>query len=114
MESEEKIEHLNDYIKHRIDIIMSNVNRWFICSVDTERASAYYQLPTFEYYLENCVNDKDGKYDFTRVFARTHIKELPTFKDVGHNKLKNTKITRHYTYSIWMGTEFNHKQVITL
>lgn len=45
-----------------------------------------HQLPTFKYYIENCIENKEGPYDFTRRYSI-------------HSSLK---------CSFYMGTGFNY------
>ncbi len=101
---EEQIEHFKDYLKFRIDIISNDPKRWLF-------SSSKYQLPTFEYYLQNCVIDKGGKYDFTK-------RNYGNSMDVRELKIKDSvidstkKVTLKTTFSIWMGTPFNYEDVV--
>ena len=100
MEIEEKINHFKEYLKYRLDIIGNNPNWWL--------GKAKYQLPTFEYYLQNCVIDKGGKYDFT-------IRKYNNQIDLKEFNIKNSAINRNIkaifktTHSYWIGTPFNFK-----
>ena len=100
----EKIEHFKDYLKYRIDIISNSPNKWL-------HDKMKYQLPTFEYYLKNCVFDKNGKYDFTkRNYGNSiDIKELKIKDSVVD---RNKTIILKTTYSIWMETAFNFNDEI--
>ena len=101
---EEQIEHFKDYLKFRIDIISNDPKRWLF-------SSSKYQLPTFEYYLKNCVIDKGGNYDFTKrnYGCSVDVKEL---------KIKNSiidrtkKVSLKTKFSTWMGTPFNYEDVV--
>ena len=101
---DEQIEHFNDYLKYRIDIISNDIPRWLL-------KNTKYQLPTFEYYLQNCVIDKGGKYDFTkRNYGNSmDIKELK-IKDSIIDRTK--KVTLKTIFSMWMGTPFNYEDVV--
>lgn len=101
---DEQIAHFKDYLKYRIDIISNDIPRWLL-------KKTKYQLPTFEYYLQNCVIDKGGKYDFTkRNYGNSmDVKELK-IKDSIIDRTK--KVTLKTTFSIWMGTPFNYEDVV--
>ena len=77
---DEQIAHFNDYLKYRIDIISNDIPRWLL-------KNTKYQLPTFEYYLQNCVIDKGGKYDFTK-------RNYGNSMDVKELKIKDSIIDR--------------------
>jgi hypothetical protein len=95
----EKFSYLEDYLKYRIDIISNNPNRWL--------RSSFKELPTFEYYLKNCILDKGGNYDFTK-------KNYGNEMDCHLFKIRNIKKTVCFKvrHSIWMGTAFNHEIII--
>lgn len=59
------------------------------------------QLPTFEYYLQNCVIDKGGKYDFTKrnYGNMMDVKELKIKNSIIDRTKKVTLITKH---SMWI------------
>jgi len=101
MTTDEKIEHFKDYLRYRIDIISNDIDRWLL-------KNSKYQLPTFEYYLQNCVIDKGGNYDFT-------IRRYGNQKDVKEMNVKNQcidkslKVSYGVNYSMWMGTPFNYE-----
>ena len=101
---DEQIEHFKNYLKYRIDIISNDIPRWLL-------KNTKYQLPTFEYYLKNCVIDKNGKYDFTqRIYGNImDIKELQ-IKDSLIKRSKKVKLTT--IHSMWMGTPFNFEDII--
>ena len=99
----ERLDHFSDYLDYRIDIIANNPNRWL--------NSSPYQLPEFEYYLKNCVNDKGGKYDFTQRRYKSYEQVLEPVRVQYQPRTK--QLTRHYTYSMWMGTPFNFEQILT-
>lgn len=99
MTIDEKIEHLKDYLKHRLDIIYNDIPRW--------TSNAKYQLPTFEYYLQNCIIDKGGKYDFTKKYKSPIFTTNIEIKD---SFFKDKVVVESYGYySSWMGTPFNHE-----
>ena len=85
MTREQRFNNLIDFLDYRVDIIANNPNRWLYSFANKERPTSYHNLPTFEYYLKNCVIDKGGKYDFTK---------------------------RLHNISYWMGTPFNFKTVV--
>jgi hypothetical protein len=63
----EKLNHLPNYIYHIADLKAQNPDRWINGYYENGRRKlSPYNLPTFEYYLNNCVVDKGGKYDFTK------------------------------------------------
>jgi hypothetical protein len=101
---EDKFNHLSDYLKYRTDIISGDYKKWLGVSK--------YQLPTFEYYLEKCVKNKGGNYDFTlRRFSSPSVQtDLRIFNQ---SVKKEIKIRLRYEYSMWMGTPFNFKEIIT-
>ncbi len=99
----EEIEHYKDYLKYRIDIISSNPKRWL--------GGSFYELPKFEYYLQNCVKGKGGKYDFTRrnYGNQSCSHEFDISNSISRIKIQKTVSVRH---SMWMGTPFNYETVI--
>ncbi len=101
---DEQIAHFTDYLKYRIDIISNDIPRWLL-------KNTKYQLPTFEYYLQNCVIDKGGKYDFTkRNYGNSmDVKELKIKDSIIY---RTKKVTLKTTFSIWMGTPFNYEDVV--
>ncbi len=80
----------------RIDIVGNEARRW--------TSVAKYQLPTFDYYMKNCVEDKGGDYDFT---TRRYSSPAQVLQPTGKFK----KFSRNLVYSYWMGTPFNYKEV---
>lgn len=100
MKEQERLGYLNEYINIIIDIMCSEPSRWV-------RSSSRHQLPSFDYYIKNCIIDKGGKYDFTKRNYRTH------FQILNKSEFYNikTELIRYTQYSIWMGTEFNFKEV---
>jgi hypothetical protein len=102
----ENIEHYKDYLKLRIDIIANNPNRWL--------GNSKMQLPTFEYYLKNCVNDKGGKYDFTKRNYSTPSQVLEPISFHSQNKyaMNSKRLYRNIIHSMWMGTPFNYETVV--
>ena len=104
MTIDEKLNHLSDWLQFNTDIICNNPEYWL---------SGFHKnyLPTFEYYLQNCVIDKGGKYDFTkRNYGNSmDVKELK-IKDSIIDRTK--KVTLKTTFSMWMGTPFNYEDVV--
>ena len=96
-----RLDHFSNYLDHRIDIIANNPNRWL--------KTGFYQLPTFEYYLENCVNDKGGAYDFTERRYKSHTQTLESVRIEHQPRTKELK--RYFRYSMWMSTPFNFKEI---
>lgn len=104
-----QLDLFKQYQKFKIEIIASDPKRWCL-------SSAKYELPTFEYYLENCIKNKGGKYDFTIRRYKTHLESLPKINSVLYDKLfeKQKNITRKIEFSIWMGTPFNFNEKISI
>jgi hypothetical protein len=102
----EELEHYKDYSKFRVDIIANNPNRWL--------STGRLQLPNFEYYLKHCVNDKGGKYDFTKRNYSTPAQVLDpiSFHSQSKYAMNSTRLYRSIVHSMWMGTPFNYKTVI--
>jgi len=106
---EERAEYFTEYLGVRLDIICNNPGRW----LDT----AYYQLPTFEYYLNNVIYDKGGKYDFTQRLYNSYATSTDIIHDDRKWGLKMLGQKTAYKYiksSCWMGTEFNFKECIEI
>lgn len=103
----EKLDHLKDYLGYRLDIIANDTHRWM--------HSSPYQLPSFEYYLKNCVEDKGGKYDFTRRLYSTPSQHLEpiSFHSQSSNQMSSKRLYRRIIHSSWMGTPFNYQTIIT-
>ena len=104
----ENIEHYKQYLKLRIDIIANDPNRWL--------GNSKMQLPTFEYYLKNCVNDKGGKYDFTKRNYSTPAQVLEPISFHSQNKyaMNSKRLYRSIIHSMWMGTAFITKRLLKL
>lgn len=92
----ERLGNLQDYLDLRIDIVGNDVRTW--------TSVAKYLLPTFDYYIKNCVEDKGGKYDFS---VRRYSSPAQVLQPIGKFK----KFSRKLVYSYWMGTPFNYKEV---
>ena len=114
MEFNDKLDHLSTWLKHRVDIMCHNPKRWMSYTTkDGYFNTSYYNLPTFEYYLKNCVQDKGGAYDFTMrryktLEAKASVIESANFQNI----IGEYKTASHlFKYSNWMGTAFNFKQV---
>jgi hypothetical protein len=102
VEIQEQLQHLKDYLKIRTELMIANPKRWL-------NSNAYYQLPSFEYYMKHCVLDRGGAYDFTIRHLRSPYTKYQ-YKDFCQNiDIENGSITR---YSVWMGTPFNFKTEI--
>lgn len=93
----ERLDHFENYLSIRIDIIAEQPNRWLGHSIN--------QLPTFEYYLKNCVHDKGGAYDFI-ANRYTFIMKPRIRIDQKIRLSKKIKLS----YSYWMSTPFNFKE----
>jgi len=97
-----------EYLSYRIDIIANDPNRWL-------GDKTKFQLPTFEYYLNNCVNDKNGKYDFTKqsYFTPMQVLKPISFKTQSSIQMQSKTLNRFIKHSYWMGTPFNYSEIIT-
>ena len=102
----ERLDHYKNYLVYRCDIIANDPNRWL--------GSAINQLPSFEYYLKNCVEDKGGKYDFTvrRYSTPAQTLEPITFHSQNKYQMKSIRLHRTISYSLWMGTAFNYETTV--
>lgn len=111
MTTDEKLNHLSDFLQYNTDIICNNPDYWM---------SGFHKnyLPTFDYYLKNCVLDKEGPYDYTKRKYSSHSQVLIPTIDYANGrkrtqmKLCQRKIYSTVKYSYWKGTPFNYKQVI--
>ena len=71
-------------------------------------------LPSFDYYLQNCVIDKGGNYDFTVRRYKTHFEKT---KNINHtdkplmNKVQKCVLVG-VEFSRWHFTPFNYKQIV--
>ena len=103
----EKLNHLKDYISYRTDIISDKPNWWL--------TTAKNELPSFDYYIKNCVEDKGGKYDFTKRRYTTHATILDKIERVNYqpSKCHQKDVYRTIEYSYWMSSPFNFKEKIT-
>jgi len=109
-----KLNHLSDYIKYRIDIVCQDPKRWLLTkSNDGYCNLQHYNLPSFEYYLKNCVSDKGGNYDFTITRYKTPKQKLSPIRTANFTSIitKNQAYERWFEYSQWMGTPFNFKLI---
>ena len=102
----DKLNHYKDYLIYRCDIIANDPNRWL--------GSSKNELPSFEYYLKNCVEDKGGKYDFTirKYETPAQILEPISFHSQNKYQMKSKRLYRNVVHSIWMGTAFNYETII--
>lgn len=93
----ERLDYFEDYLAIRIDIISNYPSRWL--------GPSYNELPLFEYYLKNVINDVAGPYDFT-VRRYKSVKQTLTRINVEFES-KGCELSRYMSYSRWMGTPFN-------
>jgi hypothetical protein len=109
MTIEESLDHFKNYLHIRIDIICGKPDYW------SKRYNKN-KLPSFEYYLQNCVIDKGCNYDFTVRRYSTHTEVILPIESSTKNFLKDSqrKIYSTVKYSYWMGTPFNYKQEIEI
>ena len=101
---------LKDWIAIRLELMANEPNRW----VGFEHKgqwfdNAYNQLPTFKYYMANCINDKGGKYDFTKRIYSTHMEKIQPMTTLGQCD-NDGGAKRVIRYSYYMGTPFNFKE----
>jgi hypothetical protein len=101
-----RIHYYKKYLRYRCDIIANDPKRWLGVSK--------LELPSFDYYLKNCVEDKGGKYDFTVRRYSTPTQHLNPISFNSQNKYQmDSKILyRNITHSMWMATAFNYKTII--
>lgn len=102
--------HISDWIAIRLELMTNEPRRW----IGYEHKgrwfkNAYYQLPTFSEYMDMCVNDKGGKYDFTKRNYSTHYETIRPMSRLGYNDA-NGGAKRILRYSYYMGTPFNFKE----
>lgn len=102
----DQLDWVSEYLSARIDIIANDPKRWLF--------QTPYQLPTFEYFVQNCLNDKGGTYDFMVRRYSTAKQVIPKFNRVLYFDKPNEskELVRYYKHSIWMGTPFNYEEVI--
>ena len=104
---DEKFNHLSDYLQYRTDIICNKPDYWL-----NDIHKNY--LPSFDYYLQNCVIDKGGNYDFTVRRYKTHFEKT---KNINHtdkplmNKVQKCVLVG-VEFSRWHFTSFNYKQIV--
>ena len=104
------LNHISDWIAIRLELMTNEHNRW----VGFEHKgqwfeNAYNQLPTFNEYIDNCINDKGGKYDFTKRLYSTHTETIQPMSSLGQCD-KAGGANRTLRYSLYMGTPFNFKE----
>jgi hypothetical protein len=102
----EQLDHYKDFLVFRCDIIANDTKRWL--------GSSKNQLPSFEYYLKNCVEYKGGKYDFTvkRYSTPAQTLEPITFHSQNKHQMSSKRLYRTIIHSFWMGTPFNYETVV--
>ena len=101
------LSHISDWIAIRLELMANEPRRWLGYDHNGRWfKNAYYQLPTFEYYMKNCVDDKGGKYDFTMRRYSSHRETIKPMSEQGFTDEKGggSRILRH---AIYMGTPFN-------
>ena len=96
------LNHISDWIAIRLELMANEHSRWL-------GTNAYYSLPTFDYYLANCIKDKGGKYDFTKRQYSTHCETIRPMTRLGH-KDSEGGAKRILRYSYYMGTPFNFRE----
>jgi len=107
IEVEDKLTHLQNYMSLRIDLISKDPDKWLGAWLN--------QIFTFDYYMEHCVINKGGAYDFTKRSFKSRKITLDKFYTNQFKKvdLKQKEVFRQLKYSMWMGTAFNEKEFIT-
>ena len=108
--SNDVLNHISNWIAIRLELMTNEPNRW----VGFEHKgqwfdNAYNQLPTFQEYLTNCVNDNGGKYDFTKRCYSTHMETIQPMSSLGQCD-KAGGANRTLRYSCYMGTPFNYSE----
>lgn len=100
-----ELDNISKWIAVIIDITANDPKRWLGMSKP--------QLPTFEYFKQNVINDPGGKYDFTvRRYSTPAQTLLPI--DRVHFQYRitgSTKYQRSIKYSYWKGTPFNYLEM---
>jgi len=102
-----ELTHLQNYMSLRIDLISKDPDKWLGAWLN--------QIFTFDYYMEHCVINEGGAYDFTRRSFKSRKIALDKFDTNQFKKvdLEQKEVFRQLKYSIWMGTAFNEKEFIT-
>jgi len=98
-EINKQLDYFLEYQKYKLDIISNDIPRWMY-------SNARYNLPSFEYFIENCINDKGGKYDFTKQNYSSHLSDY-CFDLSNATIKKNVNVSCKIIHSMWMGTPFN-------
>ena len=111
-------------IYSRIDSIVEYATLYAeLKSSGSFEGTRHYNLPTFEYYYQNCVVDKGGKYDFTRLAYGNSISKVVEFPTSVHGKdiqgnlitgIPDSKIVVRHKWNYWMGTEFGRIKQINI
>jgi len=104
------LNNISDWIAIRLELMANEPRRW--CGYQHKNRwfkNAYYQLPTFKEYMDNCVNDKGGKRDFTKQCYTTHIESIKPMTRLGYSD-KSGGAKRTLRYSYYMGTPFNFSE----
>ena len=109
MDIEEKLNHLSEFLQYRTDIVCNNPDYWLSGTQGN-------YLPTFEYYIQNCVLDKGGAYDFTKRRYKTHAEVIIpiTHSDKPQMNQCQKKVFSSVEFSRWHFTAFNFKQKVEL
>ena len=110
---------------NEIDIRLNCLANYAVIIAELKSSKSFendrtHQLPTFEYYIENCIKNKGGAYDFTRnnyKSVRTTILKdyTPAMGIIVSNKSINshsdTIVRETKSWSYWMGTAFNFSKL---
>ena len=100
------LNNISDWIAIRLELMANEPKRWVGFNHNGKWFNnAFNQLPTFQEYVTNCVNDKGGRYDFTKQGYSTHQDIIKPLSMMGHKG--GTVKTRILRYSYYMGTPFN-------
>lgn len=95
------------YFNYKIDIICNDPKRWLGYNKR--------ELPSYEYFVRHCIQDKGGKYDFTKR-RYGNVSKYIGGKDIVLNRRRYSDFPTVQSitikYSIWMGTPFNFKEEI--
>lgn len=100
-----------EYLFWRASIIAGDPDRW-------THSRMKYQLPSFEYYLKNCIFNAGGYSDFrVRRWGKSNFLQtvkLPYCRPYYGIDYEEKTIGRTKIYSMWMGTMFNFEEIITI
>ena len=101
-----QLDDLSEYLSVRIDIVSNDLKKWLYQTPN--------QLPSFNYFVKNCINDKGGCYDFTVRRYSTPKQVLTPIQHVEFidRPTESKPLIRFLKHSYWMGTPFNYEQII--